>query len=52
MYKIKLNGVCKECAKEIRIDGSSRCQKCTATHKNYLLGQERFHRKVEMQAKD
>lgn len=52
MHQTKEIAICKECEREERANGSSRCEKCSARHKSYLLSQERLRRKVEAQAKN
>jgi hypothetical protein len=42
---------CKECGKELRINGSSRCQKCIERYKLILYDQKRLQQKVEKQTK-
>lgn len=42
---------CKECKKEPRAQGLSRCLKCKEANKLVLFDRERLQRKVEEQAK-
>lgn len=43
--------LCKNCGKNSRTSGSSRCKECTTGYKMTLFNMERLNKKVEDQAK-
>lgn len=45
------NAPCKQCKKEERRNGSSRCNTCTIAHKEFTNSSNRLSRKIEEQAK-